>query len=256
MARLVLVHGAFAGAWSWEPVVGPLEAAGHTVETLDLPGAGDDRTPVEEVTLEACAARVCTQLLQRHEPAVLVGHSMGGVVITQAASSCPERVAALVFVAAFMPANGQSLLDLTRLPEGKDDQIQANIVVEGDPPVATLPAEAAAKAVYNCCTLEQAEAAVAKHRPQPVAPFATPVNIDEELLASIPRSYVFTARDQSIPPALQRRMIAEHPCRTVIELDTDHAPQLSATNQLSEAMIHLANHAQAEGAVDVARPRG
>jgi len=253
VARFVLVHGAFGGAWCWEPIVEALETAGHTVETLDLPGAGDDQTPVEAVTLEACAERVCAQLLQRPEPALLVGHSMGGVIITQAASNCPERVAALIYVAAFMPANGQSLVDLTRLPEGKDDQIQANIVAAGDPPVATLPAEAAAEAVYNCCTPEQAQAAVAKHRPQPVAPFATPVRVDEEVLASIPRSYVFTARDQSIPPALQRRMIAEHPCRTVIELDTDHAPQLSATNQLIEALIHLANHAQAEAAAATAR---
>ena len=46
MARLVLVHGAFAGAWCWEPVVAPLEAAGHSVETFDLPGSGDDRTPL------------------------------------------------------------------------------------------------------------------------------------------------------------------------------------------------------------------
>ncbi len=252
MARFVLVHGAFAGAWSWQPVVGPLEAAGHDVETLDLPGGGDDRTPVEGVTLESCAERVCAQLRERPEPAVLVGHSMGGVVITQAASNCPDRVAALVFVAAFMPANGQSLLDLTRLPEGQDDMIQANIVVEGDPPVATLPHEAAVEAVYNCCSREQADAAVARHRPQPVAPFATPVAVDEEVLASIPRSYVFTARDQSIPPALQRRMIAEHPCRRVVELDTDHAPQLSATDELVQALLDLA--ADAKPATKAAAP--
>ena len=240
MARFVFVHGAFGGAWSWEPIVGPLEAAGHSVETLDLPGGGEDRTPVAGVTLESCAERVGRQLLERPEPALLVGHSMGGVVITQAASNCPERVAELIYVAAFMPANGQSLLDLAGLPEGQDDQIQANIVIEGDPPVATLPDDAAIEAVYNCCTPEQARAAVARHRPQPVAPFATPVSIDEGVLAAIPRSYVLTARDQSIPPALQRRMIAEHPCRKVIELDTDHEPQLSATNELVEALVGLA----------------
>jgi pimeloyl-ACP methyl ester carboxylesterase len=240
MARFVFVHGAFGGAWSWDPIVGPLEAAGHTVETLDLPGGGDDPTPAAGVTLESCAERVCSQLLERSEPAVLVGHSMGGVIITQAASSCPEQVAALIYVTAFMPANGQSLLELTQLPEGQDDQIQANIVIEGEPPVATLSAEAAIEAIYNNCPPEQARAAVASHRPQAVAPFATPVAVNDELLASIPRSYVFTARDQSIPPALQRRMIAQHPCRMVIELDTDHMPQLSATDGLAGALLELA----------------
>src|SRR6188474_757431 len=102
MARFVLVHGAFGGAWCWEPVTGLLEAAGHTVDTLDLPGGGADRTPVEDVTLAACSRRVCGVLASGPERAILVGHSMGGVVVTQAASDCPGHVASLVFVAAFM----------------------------------------------------------------------------------------------------------------------------------------------------------
>ncbi len=239
MARLVLVHGAFGGAWSWEPLIEPLRAAGHTVEALDLPGGGDDRTPVEGVTLGSCADRVCEVLAQRPDPAVLVGYSMGGAIVTQAAGNCPDRVASLVFVAAFMPADGQSLLDLTRLPEGEGDMIQANIVVEGDPPVATLSDEASAAAIYNCCTPEQTAWAVARRRPQAVAPFAAPVSVDDAVLAAIPRSYVLTTQDNSIPPALQRRMIAEHPCERVVELDADHAPQLSATTELVAALVDL-----------------
>jgi len=240
MSRFVFVHGAFGGAWSWEPIVEPLEALGHSVETLDLPGGGDDRTPVEDVTLESCTERVRAQLRERPEPAVLVGYSMGGVIATQAASDCPDRVASLIFVAAFMPGNGQSLLDLAGQPEGKDDMVQANVVVEGEPPVATMPPEAAKVAVFQCCTPEEQAAAVARQRPQPVAPFATPVQVDEAVLASIPRSYVFTTQDRAIPPALQRRMIAEHPCRRVIELDTDHAPYLSMTDELVAALDELA----------------
>lgn len=240
MARFVLVHGAFGGAWCWQPVVPLLEAGGHSVETLDLPGSGDDRTPVEEITLEACAERVCGVLESREEPATLVGHSMGGVVITQAAALSPARVDSLVFVSAFMPANGQSLLDLTHLPEGANDQIQANIVIEGEPPVATLPPEAAKDAAYNCCDDAQAAFAIERRRPQAVAPFASPVTVDDEALESIPRSYVLTLQDRSIPPALQRRMIAEHPCRRVVELDTDHVPYLSATAELAAALIELA----------------
>ena len=241
MARFVLVHGAFGGAWCWEPVTGALEAAGHTVEAIDLPGGGEDTTPVEGITLESCAARVCEVLASRPEPAVLVGYSMGGAVITQAAADCPERIASMIFLAAFMPSNGQSLLDLTHLPEGADDMIQANIVIEGDPPVATLPDEAVAAAVYNCCTDEQIAAVVPLRRPQAVAVFATPVGVDDALLASIPRSYLLTLQDHSIPPALQRRMIREHPCERVIELDADHAPFCSATGELVGALLELAS---------------
>lgn len=240
MARFVLVHGAFGGAWCWEPVIGPLEAAGHTVEALDLPGGGADRTPIEGVTLSSCAKRVCDVLVSGTEPAILVGHSMGGVVVTQAASDCPGHVASLVFVAAFMPANGQSLLDLAHLPEGKGDMIQANIVIEGEPPVAVLSEEATAAAIYNDCTSEQTAWAVAKRRPQAVAPYATPIDVDETVLAAIPRSYVLTTGDRSLAPALQRRMIREHLCERVIELEADHAPYLSATDELIAALLELA----------------
>ena len=241
MARFVLVHGAFGGAWCWEPVIGPLEAAGHTVDALDLPGGGEDRTPVEGITLASCADRVCEVLESRSEPAILVGYSMGGVVITQAASNCPDHVASLVFVAAFMPANGQSLLDMTHLPEAEGDLIQANVVIEGEPPVAVLSADATAAAVYNDCTSEQTAWAVAKRRPQAVAPDVTPVDVDESVLAAIPRSYVITTRDQALMPALQHRMIREHPCERVFELNADHAPFLSATDGLVAALVAVAD---------------
>jgi pimeloyl-ACP methyl ester carboxylesterase len=241
MARFVLVHGAFGGAWSWQPVIGPLEAAGHTVEAFDLPGGGDDLTQVEGITLESCVARVREVLNSRPEPAVLVGFSMGGVVVTQAASDCPEQVAALIFVAAFMPSNGQSLLDLTDLPEGAGNVIKENLVIDGDPPVATLPDQAAAAGIYNRCTPEQAALAMRRRRPQAVAPFATPVRVDEAVLARIPRSYVLTKHDRSMLPALQRRMIRDHPCERVIEIDADHAPFFSATDQLVAALLELAS---------------
>jgi pimeloyl-ACP methyl ester carboxylesterase len=240
MARFVLVHGAFGGAWCWEPVTEQIKSAGHTVEAIDLPGSGDDQTPVADVTLDAYSERVCTALAERPEPAVLVGYSMGGVVITQAAQQCADHIASLVFVCAFMPANGQSLLDMTKLPEGKDDQIQANLTIEGDPPVAVLSAEATAKVIYNDCTSDQVAWAVGKRRPQAVAPYTTPVAIDDAKVGSIPRYYVLTARDLAMPPALQRRMIREHPCERVFELEADHAPYLSATDELVAALAEIA----------------
>jgi pimeloyl-ACP methyl ester carboxylesterase len=236
MAHLVLVHGAFGGAWNWEAVIPELAALGHTAEAFDLPGAGDDTTPVEGVTLETCAARVGEALEHHAEPVVLVAHSMGGVVVTQAASSRRGLIDSLVFVCGFMPRDGQSLLELTTLPEGAGDMIQANLVVSGEPPAGTLSEEALTEAIYNRCSPEQVAAAMARRRPQPVAPLATPVQVDDTVLASIPRSYVVTTADNALPPALQRRMVGEHPCRDVVEIDTDHAPYLSATAELVTAL--------------------
>ena len=148
MARIVLVHGAFGSAANWERVAPALSEAGHTVETVDLPGPESDGTALEDVTLDAYAAHVC-QVLANGPPAVLVGHSMGGIVITQAAARCPQEIAQLVYVAAFIPQDGQSLVDLTQLPEGAGDQVQANMVVDGEPPVAVMPEQAAREALFG-----------------------------------------------------------------------------------------------------------
>jgi pimeloyl-ACP methyl ester carboxylesterase len=241
MARFVLVHGAFAGAWAWGPLTEELEAAGHTVEALDLPGSGEDHTPVAEVTLDACVERLCKVLRGDEEPAVVVPNSMGGVITTMAAARCPERIVSIVYVAAFLPGDGESLLDLTNLPEGADDQVQANVVVEGDPPVATMPDEASHDALYGCCSEEVAAWAVAHQRPQAVAPYTTPVSLDDrEAFDAIPRSYVLCKRDRAIPPALQRLMLERAGCEEVIELDSDHSPHLSATAELAQVLDRLA----------------
>ena len=78
-------------------------AAGHIVEAPDLPGSGDDNTPLSAVTLDACAARVCYAPQRSTEPSVRVSNSMGGVIAMQAAARCPDQVAALVYAAAFAP---------------------------------------------------------------------------------------------------------------------------------------------------------
>jgi pimeloyl-ACP methyl ester carboxylesterase len=230
VTRFVLVHGAFAGGWVWGPLAELLEQNGHTVEAPDLPGGGRDRTPVSEITLDAYAKRICEVLAARPEPAVLVGHSMGGMAITQAAPRCSERIASMVYVAAFLPQDGDSLIALTQLPEGEGDQVQANLVVSGDPPVATMPAEASRAATYEHCSDEMAAWAIASRTPQPVFPFTEPVAL----------AYVFCGQDRAIPSALQRRMIAAAGCDPVFELDTDHVPQLSRTAELAEIMERLA----------------
>lgn len=239
MARLILVHGAFAGAWKWGRLVEPLQAAGHTVEAMDLPGSGVDQTPLAEVTLDAYVDRVAAQLAERPEPAVLVASSMGGVVCTQTAARHPEMVAGIVYVAAFVPQDGQSLLDLTQYPEGADDEIQANLQVEGEPPAGTLSSEASRSAEYLETSDEDFDWAYPQHRAQAVAPFTQPVQIPEGTFELIPRAYVRCTLDHSIPPALQRRMAAENGIEAVIEIETDHSPMLSRTLELAEGIDEL-----------------
>jgi pimeloyl-ACP methyl ester carboxylesterase len=166
------------------------------------------------------------------------------MVITQAAARSPERVTSLIYVAAFMPANGQSLLDLTAYPEAAEDQVQANLVVDGDPPVATMPAAAAREALFGCCDDEEAAWGVARLGPQPGAPFAHPASLGDPppaAFAALPRAYVTCLQDRAIPPAMQRVMFEAGGCEPVIEIDTDHSPWISRTDELVDALHRVAS---------------
>jgi pimeloyl-ACP methyl ester carboxylesterase len=242
MSRFLLIHGAFGGSWAWTEVISGLQATGHDAEAIDLPGAGADPTPLADVTLDLYAQRICDQI-SGGPPAILAANSMGGMAITQAAARCPEHVAALIYVAAFVPEDGQSLLDLTHLPEAAGDSVQANLVVEGDPPIARMPPEAAPAALYNCTPPERAAWAAAQLGPQPVAAFAQPVALSgaPPRFAELPRAYVSCLQDRAILPAMQRRMYTAAGCSPVVEIDTDHSPWLSRTRELVAALDGIAS---------------
>jgi pimeloyl-ACP methyl ester carboxylesterase len=239
MATFLLIHGAMGGAWCWERVIPGLEAAGHDAVAIDLPGQGSDTTPLEQITLYRYAEAVCDALDRLDGPVLLAGHSMGGMAITQAASQCPGKLGGLIYVAAFLPQPGESLVDITHLPEAAGDSVQANIVVEGDPPVATMPPEAAPEALYHCCTPEQIDWALPQRGSQPVIPFTnpfTPPDDDTAAFDELSRAYVTCLQDRAIRPPAQKLMYTRAGCDPVIEIDTDHSPWLSRTDELVRAL--------------------
>jgi pimeloyl-ACP methyl ester carboxylesterase len=74
MAAYLLIHGAWHGAWCWDTLAARLREAGHQIRAIDLPGMGDDHTPLKQVTLQAWTGRVVKELTSFATPAVLVGH--------------------------------------------------------------------------------------------------------------------------------------------------------------------------------------
>jgi hypothetical protein len=99
--------------------------------------------------------------------------------------------------------------------------------------------------LYGSCAEDVAAWAIARQRPQPVAPFGTPVSIRPGALEGINRYFVLCAQDRAIPLPLQRRMAAENACVVVVALDTDHTPHLSMTKELAEALDRFATHSSA-----------
>jgi len=237
MSTYVLIHGAWHGGWCWEEVRARLEQDGHTVAAPDLPGHGDDRTPTAEVTLDAYARRVCDVLDAQTEPVVLVGHSMGGVVITAAAERRPHRIAALVYLCAFLPGDGDTLMKLA----GGDQTslVLPNLEVSEEQGFATVRDQGIVPAFYARCSASDAASAKARLVPQPLEPFNAPVTVTQERAGRVPRYYVECLEDRAIPLALQRSMLAAHPCRRVFTLDTDHSPFFSAVEELMDCLLQV-----------------
>jgi pimeloyl-ACP methyl ester carboxylesterase len=243
MSRFVLVHGAWHGAWCWDKVVPLLEAKGHSVDAIDLPGHGQDLTLTTDVTLERYVERVCDALSSAPQPVVLVGHSMAGMVITQAAERSPARIQRLIYMAAYLPHDRQKLLDLAEMPEGATTHVRPNLVVSEDHRSATLRPEAVRETFYNDCEDLDAERATGMLVPQATQPFAAAVHTTEEGFGRVPKSYIVCLQDNTVPTALQWRMLADLPCDEVLTLRTGHSPFISAPDRLVAALDHLAHPA-------------
>ena len=241
MARVILVHGAFCNSGVWgDDFLRDLRERGHTLEVIDLPGHGKDSTPKADVTLQAYADRVARQVRSSSEPAVLVGHSMAGLVITQAADdilASGGTIDRLVYVAAVLPRNGKCQSDYTALPEGEGDGLRGGLDVSGDPKMATLKPGVAYPALFGHCEPETAVAAEAMLEPQVIRVLFAPVAITDD--RPISRSFVVCSDDKAIPAPLQRRMAAETPGVKVVEMNSDHSPFLSHRDEFVDVIDAL-----------------
>lgn len=235
MSTYVLIHGAWHGAWCWYRVVPRLEAAGHTVIAPDLAGLGRDKTPLASVSLASWAQDVCALLNAAREPVILVGHSRGGIVISTVAEARPDRVQCLVYLTAFLAPNGQSLFQLADQAAGS--LVTPNIVTAPDEVSMTVRDEAIAPAFYGECSEEDLALARLMLLPEPVRPCATPVQVSDARFGRVPRVYIECLRDRAIPPALQKKMYTEVPCRKVLSIDTDHSPFFSRAQELTEHLL-------------------
>lgn len=237
MSTFLLIHSGWQGGYCWDKVKAVLEASGHTVFTPDLPAHGDDQTPVEDVTLELYARATVQFASAASEKAILVGHSMSGMSNTQAVEYAPEMFSAVVYLSAFLPSNGQCLFDLAA-PD-VDNMIQPNIIFSDDGLTMTVNPSVIREAIYADCSDEDIALSSARARPEPAAPFSTPVVLTDARSGSVPRYFIECLQDRAISPKFQKKMYTDNPCVKVFSLDTSHSPYLSQPDGVARHLMAI-----------------
>jgi pimeloyl-ACP methyl ester carboxylesterase len=241
MSTYVLVHGSWHGAWCWHKIVPRLERAGHTAIAIDLPSHGRDRTPPGAVSMQHYVDAICRVLDAADEPVVLVAHSRGGLPITQAAEERPEKIRTLVYLAAFLIPNGETILPLAFTDESS--LIMPALDIDQEAGWDMLRPEAFRPALYADCSEDDVTLAHALLTPEPTAPTNTPIQITDERFGRIPRVYIKLLQDRAVSPALQEKMYTAVPCRRVLCVDASHSAYFSKPDELTAVILQAGGDA-------------
>jgi len=233
-ATVVLVHGAWHGAWCWEAVVPLLDDRRIPSIAVDLPGHGDDPGPLSDLDGDARAVRA---VLDRLDDAVVCGHSYGGAVISVAAADHPA-VRHLVYLTAFPLAPGESPMDAAAdiVPPNAGTSELADAIRFQDDGIVVLDEEVVVSALYADCAPDVAAKAAARLGPQAVAELRGVA--PHAAWQSIPSTYVVCTEDHAVTPALQRALATR--CTHVVEWPTSHSPFLSRPDLVAELLAELA----------------
>jgi pimeloyl-ACP methyl ester carboxylesterase len=222
--NIVLVHGTWVDGSSWSKVIPILQNAGHKVIAVQLPlrSLADDIATVKRA-IDLIGGRV-----------ILVGHSYGGFVITNAAYNNPN-VKGLVYIAAFAPNEGQSLsnfVDVTKLPKGF-------LVVDSGGFIYINPAMFPQAFAQD---FDPAQAKVMAATQRPVNQSILAEKSGPPAWKQLPTWYQISENDRLIPPNAER-MFAKQINATTISLASSHASPVSHQNEVAQLILNAANNA-------------
>jgi pimeloyl-ACP methyl ester carboxylesterase len=232
-STFLVAHGAWSAGWSWKKMHPLMQQANHRLVTPTYTGLGEREhlaNPTNDLETHIKDMLGVIKYEDLHE-IVLVGHSYGGMVATGVADRVPERISQLIYLDAFVPRNGQSLLDLNppaarRRMEDSARQGDGWRVIPSPTPPDTSP--------------EDARWIAERRVAQSIKCFAMPLTLAHAEPA-MPRSYVYCTRT---PPGDPFRQFAER-ARVergwrYFELDASHSPQITAPDALMALLLTIA----------------
>jgi len=242
-ATFVLVHPAWFGGWCWSKVTPRLREQGYTVHTPTLTGLGERAHLARPEVALATHVEDIVNVLQYEDldRVVLVGNSSGGMVITGVADQVPERIAQLVYLDAFVPQDGQSLLDL--VAPDRRSAFDALVQKEGQgwllPRFAPPPWERILPELWQITDASDVQWVLPRLRPTPFAHFRDAVRCTNPDAAKIPRTFVRTRWPH---PGFDRHAAMARTAAgwRLREIDSSHLPFVTHPRVTIEVLAELA----------------
>ena len=241
MATFMLVHPAWLGGWCWRKLAPLLREPGHQVHTPTLTGLGerahlahpgvDLATHIEDI--------VNALVFEDVDDVILVGSSSAGMVIAGVAERVPGRIARLVYLDAFVPADGQCLLDL--VTTDRRPAMEALVESEGEgwllPRFAAAPWPEFIPRAWQVTDEADLAWMLARLRPTPFGPFTTSIQVTDPAAARLPRTYIrCTAWSH---PGFDR--MADHAGRTagwrLCTLDASHLAYITSPDAVANVLL-------------------
>ncbi|XP_061356063.1 methylesterase 17-like [Gastrolobium bilobum] len=247
--HFVLVHGIGGGGWCWYKIRCLMENSGYKVSCIDLKSAGIDQSDADSVlTFDDYNKPLMDFMsaLPENEQVILVGHSAGGLNITQACHKFANKINLAVYVAATMLKLGCWTDE--DLKDGAPDLSEFGDVYElgfglghDKPPTSALvKKEFQRKIIYPLSPHEDSTLAAMLLRPGPLLALTSAQFTEDDEVEKVPRVYIRTRHDRVMKPEQQEAMIKRWPPSTVYELDSDHSPFFSTPFVLFGLLVKAA----------------
>ncbi len=232
----ILIHGSWHSAWNWYKVTPLLEKQGHSVFSIDLPGMGRDKTPIENVRFDSTLQILCKLIDGIPGKVILVAHSKNGIINSQLAELRPKKIEKLIYLAAVLVANGKCAKDYFALD--KKEVLGGHITYNGTTSSMLLP-EIYKEGLYHDCPDDITEMAKIILLPESTESAKATLKLTAENYGTVPRYYIECTEDRAITPWLQEKMLTQMPCLKVYKIASSHSPFFSMPNKLTDIILEI-----------------
>lgn len=217
----VLVHGAWQAPYVWDAVKTTLINEGNNVTVVELPGHGGDNTTPSTITLNTYRDKVIDAMSKMDGKVILVGHSLGGIIISAVAEKMPAKIEKLVYLAAYLPVSQQSLFKIATTDGGS--QLTTDKLIFNSNGTVDVQRDQIVNLFIQDGSAQIQSLVLQNYRPEPTIPLTDSVTLTAANFGSVEKVYIKTLLDHVVSPSLQNKMIAAANVKTVYQLNTGHS---------------------------------